>query len=141
MNRLQGKAGLITAAASGMGQAGAKLFAQEGAKVLLVDINREAVEATAQQIREAGGVATAMVADLTSDQVARDIVARAVREYGRLDFMWNHHGHPGPVGLADAKPEDGAVTGAGADLGGKQFGHCEFLTSDRPGVQRPIQSR
>ena len=106
MDRLKDKAGVITAAASGMGQAGARLFAREGANLLLVDINKEALEATAQEIKAAGGTVVTMVGDLTSEQVARDIVARTVKEFGRLDFVWNHHGHPGPVGLADAKSDD-----------------------------------
>ncbi|WP_354683049.1 SDR family oxidoreductase [Cupriavidus necator] len=106
MKRLEGKAGVITAAGSGMGAAGARLFAAEGAKVLIVDINREAAESTAQEIREAGGVAIACVGDLTSEAFSRGIVAQTVEAFGRLDFVWNHAGHPGPVGLTEASNAD-----------------------------------
>jgi NAD(P)-dependent dehydrogenase (short-subunit alcohol dehydrogenase family) len=106
MKRLEGKAGLITAAGSGMGQSGARLFAAQGAKVLVVDINREAAEATAKEIRAGGGVASACVGDLTSEEFSRSIVHRTVEEFGRLDFVWNHAGHPGPMGLSEARTSD-----------------------------------
>ncbi|HEX9648884.1 MAG TPA: SDR family NAD(P)-dependent oxidoreductase, partial [Alphaproteobacteria bacterium] len=58
--RLEGKIALISAAASGMGRAGARLFAAEGAKVVAADIDRAKVEAVAKEIRGAGGEATAV---------------------------------------------------------------------------------
>ena len=89
-----------------MGQAGAKLFASQGAKVLVVDINPDAAESTAAGIRQSGGSAVACVGDLTSEEFSRSIVGRALREFGRLDFVWNHAGHPGPVGLTEASTGD-----------------------------------
>lgn len=106
MKRLEGKAGVITAAGSGMGEAGARLAAAEGAKVMIVDLDEEAAESAAQRIRDAGGVASVCVGDLTSEAFSRGIVGRAIEEFGRLDFLWNHAGHPGPVGLAEASTTD-----------------------------------
>ena len=94
--RLENRTALITAAGSGMGRAGVQLFAQEGAKVMAVDIDQTAVESVVQDVREAGGEATALAADLTKDEEAKRIVHAAVDAYGGLDILWNHVGHPGP---------------------------------------------
>jgi NAD(P)-dependent dehydrogenase (short-subunit alcohol dehydrogenase family) len=94
--RLEGKIALISAAASGMGRAGAKLFAAEGAKVVAADVDKAKVEAVAKEITDAGGEATAIVADLTKDEEAKRIVHATVDAYGGLDILWNHVGHPGP---------------------------------------------
>lgn len=97
--RLQNKIGIVTAAASGMGRAGALRFAKEGASVVVVDLNEEAANAVVKQITDAGGKAIALAGDLRQDAFARDIVRRAAREFGGLDFVWNHVGHPGPASI------------------------------------------
>src|ERR1700739_1281013 len=97
--RLQNKIGIVTAAASGMGRAGALRFAQEGAAVAVVDLNPEGTEAVARQIEVAGGKALAISGDLTNDAFARDIVHRTVTYFGGLDFVWNHVGTPGPASV------------------------------------------
>jgi NAD(P)-dependent dehydrogenase (short-subunit alcohol dehydrogenase family) len=97
--RLAGKIGLVTAAASGMGRAGALRFGSEGAAVGVADIDREGVERVVDQIKAAGGRALALVGDLRDDAFARDIVRRTAREFGGLDFAWNHVGHPGPAAI------------------------------------------
>jgi len=94
--RLKGKAGLVTAAASGMGLAGVTRFAAEGASVAVVDRDAEAAEAAVRAIIAAGGKAIALSGDLRDDEFAGDIVARTVTAFGRLDFVWNHVGHPAP---------------------------------------------
>lgn len=106
MKRLEGKCGIITAAASGMGRAGALLFAAEGAGVLVVDIDEAAAMATVSAIRDAGGNAETHVGDLTSEVFARGVVARGLEAFGRVDFLWNHAGHPGPLGLTEASTRD-----------------------------------
>ncbi len=110
--RLQNKIGIVTAAASGMGRAGALRFAQEGAAVAVVDLNPEGIEAVARQIEAAGGKAIAISGDLTDDAFARDIVRRTVRQFGGLDFVWNHVGTPGPASIEglDWKDYDFAMT-------------------------------
>lgn len=94
--KLENKVALITAAASGMGRAGAKLFAAEGARVVVVDIDEAAAGAVAREIEADGGHATAVTADLTRDEDAKRIVHDTVGAYGGLDVLWNHVGHPGP---------------------------------------------
>lgn len=97
--RLQNKVGIVTAAASGMGRAGALRFAKEGASVVVVDLNEAGANAVVKQITDAGGKAIALAGDLRQDAFARDIVRRAAREFGGLDFVWNHVGHPGPASI------------------------------------------
>jgi NAD(P)-dependent dehydrogenase (short-subunit alcohol dehydrogenase family) len=97
--RLNNKIGIVTAAASGMGRAGAVRFAREGAAVAVVDLDEAGANAVAQQIIAAGGKALALAGDLRQDAFAREIVRRTAREFGGLDFVWNHVGHPGPAAI------------------------------------------
>src|SRR5882757_11041000 len=101
--RLHGKIGIVTAAASGMGRAGALRFAREGAAVGVADIDQAGVEAVVAEITAAGGRALALVGDLRTDDFARDIVKRTANAFGGLDFVWNHVGHPGPASIASSK--------------------------------------
>src|SRR5439155_4310471 len=97
--RLQNKIGIVTAAASGMGRAGALRFAREGAAVGVADIDQAGVEAVVAEIIAAGGRALALAGDLRQDAFARDIVRRTANAFGGLDFVWNHVGHPGPASI------------------------------------------
>jgi NAD(P)-dependent dehydrogenase (short-subunit alcohol dehydrogenase family) len=97
--RLKDKIGIVTAAASGMGRAGAIRFAREGAKVAVVDIDGEKADAVAAEIAKAGGQAIVLAGDLRRDDFSRDIVGRTVEAFGGLDFVWNHVGHPGPAAV------------------------------------------
>jgi NAD(P)-dependent dehydrogenase (short-subunit alcohol dehydrogenase family) len=108
---MQGKIGLVTAAASGMGRAGALRFAKEGAAVGVADIDGKGVAAVVNEIKAAGGKAHGVVADLTKDEESRRIVAETAKAFGGLDFVWNHVGHPGPAAFEglDLKEWDNAV--------------------------------
>lgn len=90
--RLQGKASIVTGAASGMGAASARLFAREGAKVAVVDINGPGAEQVAAEIRAAGGQAIGVACDLTDEaQVAR-AVATIEKAHGPTQALFNHAG-------------------------------------------------
>lgn len=104
--RMKDKSGLVTAAASGMGRAGALLLAREGAKVCIVDRDAAGAEAVAKEIRDAGGTAFAIGADLRDGKAATEIVARTVAEFGAMDYLWNHLGHPGPAAVEDLDWQD-----------------------------------
>src|SRR5437763_855430 len=115
--RLAGKIGIVTAAASGMGRAGALRFAREGAQVAVVDVDAAGVKRVVAEITAAGGVAHGITADLTKDDDSRRIVWDAVSRFKGLDFVWNHVGHPGPAAVEGivtgvALPVDGGVTAA-----------------------------
>ena len=97
--RLAGKIGIVTAAGSGMGRAGALRFAREGAQVAVVDVAASRVEAVIGEITAAGGTAHGIVADLTKDEDSRRIVWDTVHRFKGLDFVWNHVGHPGPAAV------------------------------------------
>lgn len=104
MPRLAGKVALITGAGTGIGRATAKLFAQEGAKVVVAEINAEAGEQTAQLIAQAGGEAIAIRTDVTEPDSIQAAVDRAVRHYGGLHVLHNNAG--------GSTLQDGDVTGA-----------------------------
>src|ERR1700738_3665798 len=97
--RLENKIGIVTAAASGMGRAGAIRFAREGAAVGVVDIDQAGVDAVVGEITAAGGRALGLVGELRQDDFARSIVRRTANAFGGLDFVWNHVGHPGPASI------------------------------------------
>jgi NAD(P)-dependent dehydrogenase (short-subunit alcohol dehydrogenase family) len=112
--RLAGKIGIVTAAASGMGRAGAVRFASEGAQVAVVDVDAGGVERVVGEITAAGGTAHGIVADLTKDADSRRIVWDTVRRFKGLDFVWNHVGHPGPAaveGIDMARPDQKSTAG------------------------------
>ncbi len=96
-DRLAGKSAIITGAGSraegiGNGRATAILFAREGADVLLVDRDEEAVQATLDMIRAEGNDAAIAVADVTATEDCARIVADAVSRYGKLDILHNNVG-------------------------------------------------
>ena len=107
--RLENKIGIVTAAASGMGRAGALRFAREGAAIGVVDIEAGGVEAVVREITAAGGRAIGLVGDLRDDAFARDIVRRTANAFGGLDFAWNHVGHPGPAAVEGIEMADFAI--------------------------------
>ena len=103
--RLDGKVALITGGGSGMGKVAAELFAREGARVVLTDVNDEAGRATADAIGEA---ARYVHADVSQEADAAGMVREAVTTFGRLDVLYNNAG----VML----PEDGSVHATDASI-------------------------
>lgn len=90
--RLQGKVAIVTGATSGIGRAIAALFAQEGARVLVVGRNEERASAIVDDIRQAGGVAEYFIADMEKrDEIAK-IVPRALELFGTVDILINNAG-------------------------------------------------
>jgi NAD(P)-dependent dehydrogenase (short-subunit alcohol dehydrogenase family) len=106
--RLRGKVALVTGAGSvgpgwGNGRATAAVFAQEGARVFLVDRDRAALEDTARLIRAEGGTVTTRIADVTDADSVGEFVDACVVELGGLDVLVNNVGgsRPGGVGELD----------------------------------------
>ncbi len=98
MNRLDGKVAIITGAASGIGAASARLFAAEGAKVLIADMHEPNGEALADELGD--DVAFLRVDVTQEDQVAASI-DDAMARWGRLDIMFNNAGFGGALGPID----------------------------------------
>ncbi len=93
--RLKDKVAIITGGAHGMGEAEARLFAAEGAKVVVADILAENAEAVVASIRADGGEATAAKIDVTSEAEWASLIAKTVATYGRLDILVNNAGISG----------------------------------------------
>ncbi len=104
--RFQGKSIIVTGAASGIGRAAAMQFAAEGGQVLCADWS-EAVEQTAQAIRDAGGTAQAIRIDAGKEEDVAGAVARAVEAFGGLDVMFANAGISG--GMANIFDTDVAL--------------------------------
>jgi NAD(P)-dependent dehydrogenase (short-subunit alcohol dehydrogenase family) len=105
--RLQGKVALVTGAASGIGRAAALAFAREGAKVVVADIVPQGGNETVQMIKEAGGEATFVKADVSRAQDVEALIQKIVETYGRLDCAFNNAGIEGPMSfLVDSTEED-----------------------------------
>ncbi|MEA2679887.1 MAG: hypothetical protein QOK03_1609 [Candidatus Binataceae bacterium] len=98
MGKLEKKVAVITGAASGIGRATAIRFAGEGAAVVIADLNREGGEAAVRDCKENGGSAVFQLADVSSEEDIKGAVARAVKEFGRLDIFYNNAGLGGAVG-------------------------------------------
>jgi NAD(P)-dependent dehydrogenase (short-subunit alcohol dehydrogenase family) len=102
VGRLEGKVAVITGGASGMGMVASRMFAAEGAKVVLTDVADDAGEAVAAEIRSSGGEATFVHADVAREADAEQMIRTALDTFGRLDVLYNNAG----IMLGD----DGSVT-------------------------------
>jgi len=105
MNRLEGRTALITGAASGIGRATARLFASEGASVVVFD-RAEAIHETAKMVTDAGGKAISITGDAGEESEIEAAVAKAVSEFGGLDIAFANAGVSGGLtALADQTGE------------------------------------
>ncbi len=103
MGRLDGKVAIVTGAGSlGMGRATAILLVAEGARVVVNDVVVEDGEQTAATIKEAGGEAIFVSADVSQSADWQHMIRRAVDSYGKLDILFNNAGVFGPPGLSIA---------------------------------------
>jgi NAD(P)-dependent dehydrogenase (short-subunit alcohol dehydrogenase family) len=98
MRKLEHKVALITGAASGIGRATAVRFAGEGAAVVIADLNKEGGEAAVRDCKENGGPAVFQLADVSHEEDIKGSIDRAVKEFGRLNFIYNNAGLGGAVG-------------------------------------------
>lgn len=90
MARLQNKVAIITGTASGMGLAGAQLFAREGAKVVMIDVVEDKLTRAAEAITTEGGEVTAIAMDVSSAEAWEKAVQQTVETYGRVDILVNN---------------------------------------------------
>jgi len=90
--RLRDKVAIVTGAGQGIGEATALRLAEEGAKVVVSDVNETTGPAVAQRVRDAGGDATFVRADVAARDDVRALVAAAQEAYGRIDVLHNNAG-------------------------------------------------
>lgn len=90
--KLKGKVSVITGAGSGIGRAIAVLFAEEGAKVVLNDVNQESLDEVTQSIREKGGDAVSLVGNVMNEEDVQKMIDTAVDVYGSVDVLVNNAG-------------------------------------------------
>jgi len=90
--RLADKVCIITGAGGGMGRVAARMFAAEGAKVVVAESSEPAGRETVRLVTEAGGIASFVQADVSKEPSARAIVEHAMDSYGRLDVLYNNAG-------------------------------------------------
>jgi NAD(P)-dependent dehydrogenase (short-subunit alcohol dehydrogenase family) len=101
--RMQGKRGVVTGAASGLGREVAKLFAEEGARVVVADVNSDGAQAVAAKI---GGDAVHQACDVTVEEQVIAALDRSVSEWGGLDFVINNAGVQVEKPLEETSNED-----------------------------------
>ena len=96
--QLEGKSIVVMGGGSGVGRATSLRFAEEGAKVVVADVDLDRAKGTVQLIEEAGGTALADQCDVSQEADVEATIALAVSNFGRLDIIFNN------VGRADAAP-------------------------------------
>ena len=110
-NRVKDKVAIVTGSGSigpgiGNGKASAIVYAREGAKVMLVDYNLEAAEETNRMIREEGGECFTFKADVSQSNDCKNIIAKCLQTYGRIDILHNNVGIDIPRGVVELSEAD-----------------------------------
>src|SRR5262245_35514745 len=103
---IAGKIALVTGAASGMGQATAHLFADEGAKVAVLDRNQEGVTTVVGEILAAGGIAKGWTLDLAQSTTIAPVVIEIAEHFGGLDILINNAGIDASVRIQSHRYEE-----------------------------------
>jgi NAD(P)-dependent dehydrogenase (short-subunit alcohol dehydrogenase family) len=106
MKRFDGKVTVITGGASGVGRATALMFADNGAKVVVGDIDTKGGEETITRIKKEKGEGFFVKTDVTKADEAKNMVERSVKEYGGINVLFNNAGFEGPIKLTHETTEE-----------------------------------
>jgi len=107
MKQLENKVALITGSGSGIGKAAAILFAEQGAKVVISDINESHGHSTVEELKKKGGDAFFIKADSSKPEDNEALIKQTIQKYGRLDIAVNNAGIGGPLNATGEYPIDG----------------------------------
>ena len=100
--RFKDKVAIVSGGSEGMGKVAATIFAKEGAKVVITSRSEEKLKKAAEEIRAAGGTVTPVPGDVTSSESIKNVVAKVLEQYGRVDILFNYVG--GEPGLSAMTP-------------------------------------
>jgi len=90
--KLKGKVSIVTGAGSGIGRATAILFAKEGARVVVADVDEEGGRETVRKIKSGGGDATFVRTDISQAEDVKKMIDSTIQHYGRIDILFNNAG-------------------------------------------------
>jgi NAD(P)-dependent dehydrogenase (short-subunit alcohol dehydrogenase family) len=137
MKSLENKVAIITGAASGIGKAAALLFANEGAKVVISDIQEDLGKSVVNEIKVGGGDAIFFKADTSKPEENEALVKAAIDHFGKLDIAVNNAGIGGPLGMTADYPIEGWQKVIEVNLSGVFYGmHFQIpaMEKNRGGV-------
>ncbi len=106
MKRFEGKVVMISGGSSGIGAETAIAFAEEGAKVVITDVNEEKGRKLAEEINESGGTAVFMKHNVSDAKQTKEIINKIVENFGKLDVAFNNAGIAGPSLPISEYPEE-----------------------------------
>jgi len=110
-NRLEDKVAIVTGAGTrgeiaGTGQAASILMAREGAKILLCDIDIDRAEETLNVIEKEGGIGKIFIGDVTSEKDCEEMINESIKQFSKLDILFNNVGGPGGGMVTEIEEED-----------------------------------
>lgn len=117
MNKLEGKTAVLTGSSTGIGQASAKVMAEQGAHVLMLDISK-GVEDAALKLRNQGFKADAFIVDISEESAVKETVDEIEKRFGKIDILFNNAGIDNPAGRVHEFPVEVFDKIVGVDLRG-----------------------
>jgi NAD(P)-dependent dehydrogenase (short-subunit alcohol dehydrogenase family) len=134
MKTLENKVAIITGASSGIGKATALLFAKEGAKVIVSDIQEDLGREVVEAIKKNGGEAFFVKADTSQPKENEELVKETIKKYGKLDIAVNNAGIGGPLAPTGEYPIDGWQKVIDINLSGVFYGmHYQLAAMEKNG--------
>ncbi|MBI4764561.1 MAG: SDR family oxidoreductase [Deltaproteobacteria bacterium] len=120
--RLEGKVAIITGAANGIGRATAVLFAAEGAKLVLADVNEEGLKETLDRVKQEGGEALGQPTDVSVEAEVKALIDLALKTYSQIDILCNNAGIGGDLAKLETENEETWKRVFGVNVLGAVFG-------------------